>query len=599
MPARQRFSLSVLIVFVIALSAVCHAQAALQFVPMAPCRAVDTRNTGGPIIGGQFRSFPVATECSLPSNVAAYALNVTLVPDSPVYVVTVWPAGQNLPNSSLMNSYDGRVKANAAIVPAGTPNQEVNVYVSDTANIVLDVDGYFVPATDSALAFYSLTPCRVADTRSNYGGSYLQAGVAQTFDVLAATSCDIPDSAVAYSLNFTVVPRNDAVWVFTAWPTGDSPPATSTLNDPTGTVVANAALLEAGTNGKIETLASADTDLVIDINGYFAAPATGGMSLYTANTCRVWDTRQHAGAFNGELTVDVLGSQCQPPPSAVAYVLNATVVPQEPVGFLSLWPDTEQQPNYSTLNAWDAAVTSNMAIVPTLNGKIDAASAGLTNLVLDMASYFAPSQTLAITTTSLPDGNTGQPYSQTLMATGGEPPYAWTVTNGSLPPGLSLASDSGIISGTPTTPGGYPFTVKVTDALWNSSQQDLHINVATGPLMITTTSLPQGTVSVAYNADSGCVGRCAAIHLEHHRGLVAGWIVAQCEQRADLGYAHYAWSFQLHGAGAGLGTKHDHGAAADRNQCRHQQQRAEWQLRFLFQRIQQRESSLHGGKLYC
>ena len=61
-----------------------------------------------------------------------------------------------------------------------------------------------------------------------------------------------------------------------------------------------------------------------------------------------------------------------------------------PVRFLTLWPDGGQFPNVSTLNAYDGAVTSNMAIVPTTNGSIDAYAAGLTQLILDISGYFAP-----------------------------------------------------------------------------------------------------------------------------------------------------------------------------------------------------------------
>ncbi len=69
--------------------------------------------------------------------------------------LTIWPHGQSQPTVSTMNSLDGRVKANAAIVPAGMDGG-VSVYVTDTTNVVLDIDGYFIPATDSALAFYPL-----------------------------------------------------------------------------------------------------------------------------------------------------------------------------------------------------------------------------------------------------------------------------------------------------------------------------------------------------------------------------------------------------------------------------------------------------------
>ena len=68
-----------------------------------------------------------------------------------------------------MNSLDGRIKANAAIVATGSGG-EVSVYVTDPAHVILDVNGYFVPAgTPGALAFYALDPCRVIDTRITGG----------------------------------------------------------------------------------------------------------------------------------------------------------------------------------------------------------------------------------------------------------------------------------------------------------------------------------------------------------------------------------------------------------------------------------------------
>ena len=76
----------------------------------------------------------------------------------------MWPAGQSQPLVSTLNSYDGRVKANAAIVPAGV-NSAISVYAYNTTDLVLDIDGYFAPAEQLHLAFYPLPPCRVADTR--------------------------------------------------------------------------------------------------------------------------------------------------------------------------------------------------------------------------------------------------------------------------------------------------------------------------------------------------------------------------------------------------------------------------------------------------
>jgi large repetitive protein len=71
---------------------------------------------------------------------------------------------------------------------------------------------------------------------------------------------------------------------------------------------------------------------------------------------------------------------------------------------------------------------------------------------------------LVITTTSLPAAAGGQPYSATLAATGGTTPYTWSLSSGSLPPGLTLNPSTGVISGTPDVAGTYTFTVAVTDA---------------------------------------------------------------------------------------------------------------------------------------
>ena len=117
---------------------------------------------------------------------------------------------------------------------------------------------------------------------------------------------------------------------------------------------------------------------------------------------------------------------------------------------------------------------------------------------------------LQITTTSLPAGTVGAAYSQTLGATGGQTPYTWSVVSGSLPAGLSLGASTGTISGTPTTANTYNFTVRVTDSQGtpDTDDQALSITVSAGiaNLVITTTTLPAGTVGVAYSQTAAATG---------------------------------------------------------------------------------------------
>jgi hypothetical protein len=205
----------------------------------------------------------------------------------------------------------------------------------------------------------------------------------------------LPSTAQAYSLNLAAVPQGPLGYL-TAWPTGQAQPGTANLSAPTGQVTANAAIVAAGTNGSINVYASNTTDLIVDVDGYFAMPATGGLSLYTVSPCRVLDTRNPSNgaagagqAFSGELDENIQASACGVPVGAQAYVLNATVVPSTPLGYLTLWAQGTAQPLAATLSAIDQTVTSNLAIVPTTNESISTFASNTTQLVLDLFAYFA------------------------------------------------------------------------------------------------------------------------------------------------------------------------------------------------------------------
>jgi len=104
---------------------------------------------------------------------------------------------------------------------------------------------------------------------------------------------------------------------------------------------------------------------------------------------------------------------------------------------------------------------------------------------------------LPITPTTLPSARLNAGYNQTVTASGGIAPYTYTISSGALPPGLSLAQSTGVISGTPTTDSTYGFTITAVDSMSNTGALAYTL-VVSGPLSITPSSLPAGTLNTAY-----------------------------------------------------------------------------------------------------
>jgi hypothetical protein len=111
----------------------------------------------------------------------------------------------------------------------------------------------------------------------------------------------------------------------------------------------------------------------------------------------------------------------------------------------------------------------------------------------------------SIATASLPDGQVGTAYSQSVAGAGGTGPYTWSVSVGSLPNGLALDSAAGAITGTPSTSGPATFTVTLTDADGQTASEGYAIAVAPAPAppvappSITTSVLPDAQVGAAYD----------------------------------------------------------------------------------------------------
>lgn len=375
------------------------------FVPVTPCRVMDTRTGQG--TSGQFGppsmsagetrdvAIPSGRCPNIPASATAYSLNVTVVPKGPLAYVTLWPAGVARPTVSTLNAFHGGILANAAIVPAGA-NKAISAFVTDSTDLILDINGYFQAGAGDA--FVPLDPCRLADTRTGsgftgaFGSPILSAQGTRSFPLISGT-CGLPANATSFSLNATVVPSGPLGFL-TLWPSGGAQPVVSTLNSLDGNIVANAAVVPAGSQGGVSAFVTDASHLVLDVNGFFRpSSVVGGLAFYPVTPCRVADTRlagSGAPQMNSQESRSFpIAGKCAIPSTAKAYALNVTVVPATALGYLSLWPTGKAQPFVSTLNSLAGRILANAAIVPAgAGGQVNVFVTDASHVILDVNGYF-------------------------------------------------------------------------------------------------------------------------------------------------------------------------------------------------------------------
>jgi hypothetical protein len=129
------------------------------------------------------------------------------------------------------------------------------------------------------LVFVGMTPCRVMDTRAEHGqtGAFgpptLGVGETRTVPLPTHPTCGVPSTALAYSLNVSVVPSGPLGYI-TMWPTGTTRPLVATLSAMDGQIHNNAAIVPGGTGGSVDVFVTNVTDVILDINGYYTPQIT-------------------------------------------------------------------------------------------------------------------------------------------------------------------------------------------------------------------------------------------------------------------------------------------------------------------------------------
>jgi hypothetical protein len=158
------------------------------FVGIQPCRVADTRGNGAPITGGIFansaqRTWDLTGLCGLPAGTDAISANFTVVAAGgipPGSFLLAWPTGQAPPPTAIMTYGPGQIISNAAIVPLG-PGEQLNVNVSGSTHIVMDVNGYFTDQYNAGVSFHAVSsnvaPAILAENTSTVANAVAIKGV--------------------------------------------------------------------------------------------------------------------------------------------------------------------------------------------------------------------------------------------------------------------------------------------------------------------------------------------------------------------------------------------------------------------------------------
>lgn len=240
----------------------------------------------------------------------------------------------------------------------------------------------------------------------------------------------------------------------------------------------------------------------------FQAPVSGAASNATITATSVSDSKITASLTISVSPAPTFGSISLPNATEGA-AYSQSVTATGGAGALTYSLASGSLPAGLNLNGSTGAITgtstgptgkSTFTVKATDSSTAGAKSATSASVSITVILPANPS----ITTTSLPGGQVGTSYNQSITTTGGVAPLTLTIGAGTLPPGLTI-SGPGTISGTPTTVGTYAFTVKVTDSATPTPQTgtkalSIAVAAAATPLSITTSSLSGGTVGSAYSA---------------------------------------------------------------------------------------------------
>lgn len=356
----------------------------------------------------------VAGANGVPAAATAVVLHVTTTGTTAASYLTAWPTGQSQPTVANLNWTAGQTQPNLVQVGVGTGGQISLFNLAGSADVVIDLEGYFQSSTTTSSGragslFQPLNPVRVCDTRKVEAGNQCNLngvasgtlGAGTTKVVNLTTGFGLPVSATAAVLNVTAT-STTAAGYFTVWPTGSSQPLAASLNWAAGQTISNRIISPLGTGGDISVYNPyGTTDLVLDLVGYFTNDGSGS-GYFAVAPVRICDTRPASPGVaanvcdtGGQGTLGsgqsvVVGA----PAGETALVTNTTVTNTVAAGFLTVFPQADDilppaadltWAKGQTIGNLTVADAGSTAAFVAYNG-----STASTDVVIDEDGFYSP-----------------------------------------------------------------------------------------------------------------------------------------------------------------------------------------------------------------
>jgi hypothetical protein len=339
-----------------------------EFVPVAPFRVLDTRNTT-PL--GTNETRPITIGLPVPTDAVAVVLNVTAINPTEWGYLTVFPFGGTQPFASNVNFKPLQTVPSAVVVKMGTANQVSIFNPTGSTHIAVDVMGYFAPSAQAQTAggrYTPVVPTRVLDTRGfgPFSDEPRQVAVRVPGD---------PTNVKSLVLNVTVADAQRGGYLAVTPGGGPAPTnPTSNLNFNPGDTVANLVMVgapQSGTPGTylVGITVGGSADVIIDVVGAFNTVRTSGAGRFVPiDPKRIYDSRGAGAAgplgptASRELeTVNVLDPN-RYSSEVSGVVFNGTGANATAPTYLAFWPADVERPLASNLNLNAGDTRANLVI---------------------------------------------------------------------------------------------------------------------------------------------------------------------------------------------------------------------------------------------